>query len=96
MHQFAAYFCLLKKNIMDRYLIASPHTAEECAAVVRQVNAAGFITHMDWGCKDHDHTGWTIVEADSHEEAKMMVPSILRHTAHIVRVVKYSPADFNE
>ncbi len=81
---------------MNRYIIASPHTPEECAKVVNEVYAAGYITHMDWGCKDGDHTGWTTVEADSHDEAKMMVPAILRPKAHVVRVLRYSPADFNK
>ena len=76
---------------MDRYIIISPHTAEECAVVVNQAISAGFVAHVEWGCKDHDHTAYAIVEANSHEEALMMVPPILRHKARAVRLVHYDP-----
>jgi hypothetical protein len=76
---------------MDRYIIISPHTADECAIVVNQAIAAGYVTHVDWGCKDNDHTAWAIVEADSHEEALMLVPPIIRHKARAVRLVHYNP-----
>ena len=81
---------------MDRYLVISPHTNEDCNAVVKQTIAAGFITHVDWGCKDGDHTGWAIVEADSHEQALLLVPSIMRSKARAVRVVKFIPGKSHE
>jgi hypothetical protein len=74
---------------MDRYLIISPHTDADCTAVVKQVIAAGFNAKVDWGCKDGDHTAWAIIEADSHEQALMFVPPIMRPKARAVRVVKF-------
>jgi hypothetical protein len=74
---------------MDRYLIISPHSDADCTAVVKQVIAAGFNTHVDWGCKDGDHTAWAILEADSHEQALMFVPPIMRPKARAVRLVKF-------
>jgi len=74
---------------MDRYMIIAPHTDAECSAVVKQVIAAGFNTHVDWGCKDGDHTGWAVIEADSHEQALMFVPPIMRPNARAVKVVKF-------
>lgn len=77
---------------MDRYLIISPHTAEECAAVVEDVTAAGYLTHMDWGCKDDDHTAYARIEADSHQQALMLVPARVRHKARAIKVLRYEDA----
>jgi hypothetical protein len=77
---------------MSRYMIIAPHTDAECSAIVNQVITAGFNTHVDWGCKDGDHTGWAIIEADSHEQALMFVPPIMRPNAKAVRVVKFYEA----
>lgn len=74
---------------MDRYIVISPHTYEECKHVIELVTAAGYLTHMDWGCKDNDHTGYANIEAESHEQALMLVPPIVRHKARAVKVVKY-------
>lgn len=74
---------------MDRFLIISPHTAADCKAVVHQVIAAGFNTHVDCGCKDGDHTAWAILEADSHEQALLFVPPIMRSKARALKIVKF-------
>lgn len=78
---------------MDRYLVVSPHTAGDCKRALREVHAAGYITHFDWGCLDGDHTGWVILEAENAKEALMVVPAMQRGNAKAVKVVKFSPAD---
>jgi hypothetical protein len=78
---------------MDRYLVVSPHEGGECAKAVEQVMVIGHITHFDWGCKDGDHTGWTIIEAESHSHALMSVPSFLRHKAKAIKLNKFTPED---
>ncbi len=78
---------------MDRYMVISPHTYEECQAIVNQVVAAGFSTRVDFGCVDNDHTGWIVVEADSKEEALMIIPALMRPKARAVKVVHFSPTD---
>jgi hypothetical protein len=78
---------------MDRFIVVSPHTAEDCAKAVKDVLAAGYITHFDWGCMDGDHTGWVVLEAESAKEALMVVPSSQRGTAKAVRLVKFAPKD---
>ncbi len=75
---------------MDRFLVISPHTAEECKDAIQQVLAAGYLTHFDWGCMDGDHTGWATIEADNKKEALMVVPSKQRPAARVVRLVKFS------
>ena len=78
---------------MDRFLIISPHTAENCAQALQEVSAAGYITHFDWGCADGDHTGWLILEASNAKEALLVVPSLQRKSARVVKLVKFSPSD---
>ena len=81
---------------MERYLVTVPHTAHECLNAVQQVIAAGFITHFDWGCKDGNHTGWVIIEAESASEAMMAVPTAQRHNATVVKLNKFTPAEIEK
>ena len=78
---------------MDRYLVISPHTTGDCANTLKQVLAAGYITHFEWGCKDGEHIGWVILEAESAKEAVMVVPSFQRATAKAIRLNKFSPEE---
>lgn len=78
---------------MDRYLIISPHTAGDCVKALKQVEAAGYITHFEWGCKDGEHTGWIILEAENAKEAIMVVPTSQRPTAKAIRLIKFSPEE---
>ena len=78
---------------MERYMVISNHTEKGCTDALKAIEAAGFITHFDWGCKDGVHTGWAIVEADNAKEALMVVPSGERSQARVVRVVKIGPFD---
>jgi hypothetical protein len=80
-------------GIMDRFLVISPHTAANCRQALREVHAAGYITHFDWGCMDGDHTGWVILEAESAKEALMVVPAMQRNSAKVVKLVRFSPAE---
>jgi len=75
---------------MDRFLVVSPHTNEDCKNVLKQVLAAGYLTHFDWGCKDGDHTGWVILEAENAKEALMVVPAGQRASAKAIKLIKFS------
>lgn len=74
---------------MDRYIIVSPHTAEDCDRAIKEIHAAGYLHHFDWGCKDNDHTGYAIIEAENHEHAKQIVPWFLRDRVHVAKLVKF-------
>ena len=78
---------------MERYIVISPHTAEDCINAVKQIVAAGYITHFEWGCMDGEHTGWAIIEADNAKEAMMVVPSGQRRNARVIKLVKFTTAD---
>jgi len=73
---------------MSRYLIELRHDPDgvACARFVKLILTSGshFLTHADWGCNDGEHTGWVIVEADSKDEARMVLPPPFRPQARIV------------
>ena len=83
---------------MDRYMIISGHTAEDCRRAVKYFADfhAGYITHFEWGCKDNDHNAYAIIEADSHENAKMSVPPLLRDKTTVIKLVQFTPEMFPE
>ena len=82
-----------KGENMQRFLIESPHSAAQCDQTIQDLHAAGYLHHFEWGCKDNDHTAWAIVDAESIEHAKQIVPWYLRDKARIVRLVKFEIAN---
>ena len=78
---------------MNRYLIESPHSAEECHHVVEQFINYGYIMNFDWGCECGVHSSWAIVEAENEAEALLTVPSLLRSQARAVRLNKFTPEE---
>ena len=78
---------------MDRYLVILPHTAGDCIKALKQIESIGSITHFDWACKDGEHTGYVILEATNKAEAIMVVPTIQRSKARVVKLTKFSPED---
>ena len=82
---------------MPRFLIEVPHEAEagECARAADTFIRTGshFLTHADWGCMDGDHKAWLIVEVDTKEEARGVVPSAYRSQARVVQLNAFSLED---
>ena len=78
---------------MDRYIVIIPHTLEECKQSLKQIESIGTITHFEWGCKDGDHTGWAMIEADSKAEAMLSVPTIQRRKARVIKLNRFEPED---
>ena len=78
---------------MDRYLVISGHTAEECRQAVKYFAEfyAGYIAHYEWGCYDNDHHAYAIIEADNHEQAKMTVPPLLRDKVKVIKLTYFYP-----
>ena len=77
---------------MPRYLIEVPHDSDmrACARVLEVFLSTGshFLANADWGCMDGDHSAWMIVELDSKEQARSMVPPAFRAQARIVELNK--------
>ena len=79
---------------MKRFLIETPHKAEDCLRVLDEELAKGpdVLATFEYGCMTGDHTGYAIVDAGTREDAGQLVPSFLLGSAKIVEVGKYTPA----
>jgi len=77
-----------------RFLIEVPHdgTMAACVGAVEIFLKTGshFLTHADWGCKDGVHKAWIMVDVDSRDEAKAIVPPLFRQHATIVQLNAFS------
>ena len=82
---------------MARFLIEVPHegTRRGCAQAVDLFLRTGshFLTHADWGCKDGVHKSWIIVEVDTKDEARGIVPPVYRSEANVVQLNAFTPRD---
>ena len=80
-----------------RFLIEVPHeaTMAACARAIEMLLTTGshFFTHADWGCKDGEHKAWIIVEVESKDEARAILPPALRTQAKIVQLNAFSMQD---
>jgi len=85
---------------MARFLIEVPHEPEvlACAQAVEIFLRTGshFLTHADWGCMDGDHKAWLIVEVDSKDEARCIIPPALGTQARIVRLNAFTLEQIEE
>ena len=80
-----------------RFIIEVPHedSMASCIHAVEVFLKTGshFLTHADWGCKDGVHKAWLVIEADSREQARAIVPSPFRDLATIVQLNSFSMED---
>jgi len=85
---------------MARFLIEVPHggTTAECVRAVEVFLRTGshFLTHADWGCQDGDHRAWMILEVDSRDEARNVVPPIFQAQARVVQLNAYTMKDLDQ
>ena len=85
---------------MDRFLIELHHEEKtiECAKVVNVFLQTGshFLTNTEWGCKDGDHRSWLIVEVESKEEARQILPPAFRSQANVIKLNKFNLEEVQE
>jgi hypothetical protein len=85
---------------MARFLIEVPHDAEKaaCARAIQAFLLTGshFLANADWGCKDGEHKAWIIVDVESKEDARSVLPPSLRPEAKIVRLSRYTMQDVDK
>ena len=74
---------------MDRYLIETPHTGEECLGLIKLINAQGYLWNFDWGCKAGIHSGWAIIGAENDSQARLAVPPLVRGRARVIKLNKF-------
>ena len=85
---------------MAKFLIEVPHEAEEkaCALAIHLLMKTGshYLTNADWGCLDGEHTGWLMIDVESKEEARRILPPVYRSQAKIVKLNKFSLEEIEE
>ena len=79
---------------MPRFLVEVPHPDNkvECLKAIKILLERGshFITNAEFGCKDGEHFAWIIVEVDSREDAKNVVPPVYRERTRVVELCKFT------
>ena len=82
---------------MPRFLIEVQHDTNsyDCALAVDAFLRTGshFLARADWGCKDGEHKAWLIIDVETKDEARNVVPSEFRARAHIVQLNAFTRED---
>jgi hypothetical protein len=84
---------------MAKYLIEIPHESEKVACLrsvsVLLSTGSHFITNADYGCMDGIHKAWFFIDANSKEEALMVVPPAFRKETKISQLNKFTLKEIN-
>lgn len=82
---------------MATYLIEIPHSENtfECKQIIKLFVESGshLLANCNWGCKDGVHKSWFISEFDNKDQARQIIPPLLRRGANIIELVKFTKAD---
>ena len=85
---------------MSKFLIEVPHESGvvACARASKVLLESGshFMTHADFGCNDGVHKAWIVVDVDSKDEARGLLPPAYRSQATIVQLNKFGLAELDE
>ena len=85
---------------MARFFLEVPHEPEKiaCARAVQVFLNTGshFLTHADWGCLDGQHYAWMVIDADSKEAARNILPPAFRSQARIVKLNYFVMEEIDE
>ncbi len=80
---------------MALYMITSAHEPEDCLDSLDEIQAKGsdVLEKFVFGCKEGDHAGYAIVEAESRVRALELLPETLQENACITKVDRFTAAD---
>ncbi len=85
---------------MPRFLIEVSHepTLGACIQAIEVFLRTGshFLTHADWGCRDGEHKAWIVLESDSREHARNVVPPDFRAHAKVTQLNAFSQDHLEE
>lgn len=65
----------------------------KCDRAVKEIHAAGYLDQLEWGFDGGVHAAWAIVEVESLEHPRQIVPWMFRDNARIVMLVRYETAN---
>jgi hypothetical protein len=85
---------------MPKFLIEGPHESEvvACARAIKVLLETGshFLTHADFGCQDGIHKAWIMVDVDTKDEARNILPLGYRDQATIVELCKFGLKELDD
>ena len=85
---------------MAKFLIEVPHEADKvaCARAIQVFLMSGshFLTNADWGCYDGEHKAWIVLDVDSKEDARSVLPPSFRPQAKIVKLSRFTMREVDE
>ena len=85
---------------MPRFLIEIRHTSEHegCLRAAHALLSIGshYITNADWGCRAGVHKAWMMVDVDSKEDARRIVPPAFRSDATVIELNKFTLQEIQE
>jgi len=85
---------------MARFLIELEHeaTKEACLKAIQILLSTGshFLTNTEWGCTDEEHKCWVILDVDSKDDARAILPPVYRKEAKIVKLNRYTLDSLNK
>jgi hypothetical protein len=86
--------------VAAKFLVEVPHEPElaACARAVEVFLETGshFLTHADWGCRDGEHKAWMVLEVDSKDEARGIVPPAYRSRTKVVQLNTFTMRDIED
>jgi hypothetical protein len=84
---------------MSQFLLEVPHEEDlaSCEKAIRILLSTGshFLTHAHFGCHDGVHKAWIIVDVDSKEEARAIIPTEYRNRSLVVKLTHFSLGKLN-
>jgi hypothetical protein len=79
---------------MSQFLLEVPHEEdfESCNKAVRILLTTGshFMTHAHFGCHDGVHKAWVIVDVETKDQARAIIPTDYRNQSLVVRLTQFS------
>ena len=54
---------------------------------------AHYLTNAYWGCSSGHHISWLIVDAEDDNEARLLTPPLMRQSAIVCRLEKFTPEE---
>ena len=84
---------------MKKFLIEVPHGDDkrDCINAMKIFLQTGshFLAKAEWGCFDGIHKAWLIVEVESKDEARQIVPPAFRSQAKIMGLSQVTQKDLD-
>lgn len=78
---------------MTQYVIELAHDPSECVAALDEIDttAEDMLGDIYWSCMSGNHVGRVVVEANSEEQAREMVPPSIRNEVTVTKADLITP-----